>query len=74
MQVVVNMVKQMINFSHNKYLNFLFKALKHHQKELEISIWMGDKDSECSTHGNLAVAYQALHQNNLAIKHYWYVI
>jgi len=39
-------------------------------KELEISRSVDDKECECSTYGNLAVAYQALGNNELAEANY----
>ncbi|XP_026681629.1 tetratricopeptide repeat protein 28-like [Diaphorina citri] len=46
------------------------KAIKYHKQELTISKEVKDRNSEASTHGNLAVAYQALGAHDMALFHY----
>ena len=46
------------------------KAIKYHKQELTISKEVNDRSSEASTHGNLAVAYQALGAHEMALLHY----
>lgn len=45
-------------------------AISFHQKELAISKEVEDKRSQCATHGNLAVAFQAVHDMNIAERHH----
>lgn len=49
---------------------FLSQAIKYHKQELTISKEVKDRSSEASTHGNLAVAYQALGAHEMALLHY----
>lgn len=49
---------------------FLPQAIKYHKQELTISKEVKDRSSEASTHGNLAVAYQALGAHEMALLHY----
>lgn len=52
-------------------INFASKqAIKYHKQELTISKEVKDRSSEASTHGNLAVAYQALGAHEMALLHY----
>ena len=46
------------------------QAIKYHKQELTISKEVNDRASEASTHGNLAVAYQALNMHDMALTHY----
>lgn len=46
------------------------QAIKYHKQELTISKEVNDRSSEASTHGNLAVAYQALGAHEMALLHY----
>ena len=46
------------------------QAIKYHKQELNISKEVNDRSSEASTHGNLAVAYQALGMHEMALVHY----
>ncbi|CAG2057615.1 unnamed protein product, partial [Timema podura] len=46
------------------------EAIKYHKQELTISKEVNDRSSEASTHGNLAVAYQALGAHEMALLHY----
>jgi hypothetical protein len=41
------------------------QAIKYHKQELTISKEVNDRSSEASTHGNLAVAYQALNMHDI---------
>lgn len=49
---------------------FYEPAIKYHKQELTISKEVHDRSSEASTHGNLAVAYQALGAHDMALLHY----
>lgn len=49
---------------------FYEQAIKYHKQELTISKEVHDRSSEASTHGNLAVAYQALGAHDMALFHY----
>lgn len=49
---------------------FVGQAIKYHKQELTISKEVNDRSSEASTHGNLAVAYQALGAHEMALLHY----
>lgn len=42
-------------------------AIKYHKQELTISKEVRDRTAEASTHGNLAVAYQALNMHDMAL-------
>ena len=44
---------------------FSLQAIKYHKQELTISKEVNDRSSEASTHGNLAVAYQALNMHDI---------
>ncbi|KAK9746315.1 CHAT domain [Popillia japonica] len=44
--------------------------IKYHKQELTISKEVHDRSSEASTHGNLAVAYQAIGAHDMALLHY----
>ena len=46
------------------------QAIKYHKQELTISKEVNDRASEAATHGNLAVAYQALNLHEMALGHY----
>lgn len=46
------------------------QAIKYHKQELTISKEVNDRASEAATHGNLAVAYQALEMHDIAMVHY----
>ena len=46
------------------------EAIKYHKQELTISKEVNDRSSEAATHGNLAVAYQALGKQEMALVHY----
>ena len=46
------------------------QAIKYHKQELTISKEVNDRASEAATHGNLAVAYQALAMPEIALTHY----
>ena len=48
-------------------LNFFLQAIKYHKQELTISKEVNDRSSEASTHGNLAVAYQALNMHDIGV-------
>ena len=48
----------------------ILQAIKYHKQELTISKEVGDRSSEASTHGNLAVAYQAIGAHEMAVVHY----
>ena len=52
----------------NLFQQFFFYVT--HAQELTISKEVGDRSSEASTHGNLAVAYQALGSHEMALVHY----
>ena len=43
---------------------------KYHKQELTISKEVNDRTSEAATHGNLAVAFQALGKHEMALVHY----
>ncbi len=45
------------------------QAIKYHKQELTISKEVNDRSSEASTHGNLAVAYQALNMHDIGNEH-----
>ena len=46
------------------------EAIKYHKQELTISKEVNDRTSEAATHGNLAVAFQALGKHEMALVHY----
>ena len=48
----------------------MIQAIKYHKQELTISKEVNDRASEAATHGNLAVAYQALNMHDMALTHY----
>jgi tetratricopeptide (TPR) repeat protein len=52
------------------FLLLVVQAIKYHKQELTISKEVNDRSSEASTHGNLAVAYQALGAHEMALLHY----
>ena len=66
---VTFLVKSFFNVTKIDYSSHSFLFLCHVQ-ELTISKEVGDRSSEASTHGNLAVAYQALGSHEMALVHY----
>ena len=56
--------------THRNLPSFLLQAIKYHKQELTISKEVNDRASEAATHGNLAVAYQALNMHDMALTHY----
>ena len=62
------LVKSFVNVTEINSSNFFFDVT--HAQELTISKEVGDRSSEASTHGNLAVAYQALGSHEMALVHY----
>lgn len=55
---------------YDKWKIISVQAIKYHKQELTISKEVKDRSSEASTHGNLAVAYQALGAHEMALLHY----
>ena len=67
-QRVPFLVKSFVNVTKINSSNSFFYVT--YAQELTISKEVGDRSSEASTHGNLAVAYQALGSHEMALVHY----